>query len=210
MHVRSFMIVGLLATACAGPRPLTLSSSETITADDYEDVLDAWTRNDRVYDILVSKLFVYATFHSPEFRRAFALRHTNVYGPGAEEARRLMVTAPEHEVYIEFFFSAYTPDRKANDFDEEDSIWRVTLEGQDGAAVVGEVMSINPTANIRVIYPYITTFSKTYAVRFPRTTEDGQPLLTSATDKFVMRLASALGEASMTWDLLPTATVPPE
>lgn len=204
-------LIALLAACagCANQGPLTLAPSGTITADDYESVLDAWTRSDKVYDILESKLFVYATFHSPAFRRAFVLRHTAVYGKGAEEAQRLIVTKPEYEEHLEFFFSAYTPDRAANDFDQEDSIWRVTLRGDDGEPVIGEVVKITPTSNIRVIYPYITAFSKTYAVRFSRTTEEGAPVLTSATTQFEVRMVSAIGEAVLTWDLEPTADRPP-
>ena len=77
------------ATAgCAAQRPLSLNSDVVLGADDYEDVLDLWTRADEVYYQLDSVLFAHATFHSSEVRRAFALEHPNVYGPGSEEARR--------------------------------------------------------------------------------------------------------------------------
>jgi len=84
---------------------------------------------------------------------------------------------------------------------DADSIWRVTLEGQGGVRVDGTVRRVKTSANVRVIYPYVTDFARTYAVRFPRTSATGEPLITVATDQFVLRLTSAIGEARMTWRL---------
>jgi len=182
---------------------VSLSPRAGITADDYDEVLNRWTRRDRVYDRLRSVLFVDATFHSPEFRVAFLARHREVYGRGSEEARRLALTETEEGVEegLEFFISAWTPQVHDNDMSDADSIWRVTLEGQGGVRVDGTVRRVKTSANVRVIYPYVTDFARTYAVRFPRTSATGEPLITVATDQFVLRLTSAIGEARMTWRL---------
>ena len=60
-----------LSAGCAHHQPaLSLQPRTSMTANDYEKVLEDWTREDR-HDGLESKLFVHATFHSPEFRKDF-------------------------------------------------------------------------------------------------------------------------------------------
>src|SRR5688572_791877 len=137
VHVVS---VALWAAGCVTARQeqLTLQPTGGVRAEDYNEILKRWTRDDEVYDGLDSKLFVSATFHSPEFRRAFAMRHTDVYGQGSEEAGRLLLTSPEAEEHLEFFFSASTSSPQWNDFDKENSIWRVTLEGEGNEKVDGK------------------------------------------------------------------------
>jgi hypothetical protein len=197
------------AFACAGETPSTLSlqPNREVTAEDYDDVLKRWTRHDTVYQGLDSKLFVHATFMSPEFRRAFALRHTEVYGPGSEETA-VLITNPEAEEQLEFFFSASTSSPQWNDFDKENSIWRVTVEGDDHERVDGKVRRIRPSANMRIIFPYISDYAKTYVVRFPRTTPSQKAVITASTREFDLKVSSALGQATLSWNLNPTAPPP--
>lgn len=199
------LLLGSLAIAsgqggCASPRPLLLNSDEVLGADDYEDVLGLWSRADEVYYKLDSVLFAHATFHSSEVRRAFALEHPNVYGPGSEEARRLLLLRPDAEAAHEFFLSASTREQSWNDFDKPDSIWRITLQTDELPAVDGQVERVKTSANLRVIYPYITDFARTYSVRFPLTV-DGQPVLGPTTKVMRLSIISALGTATMTWRL---------
>jgi len=200
-------ILNLLCIAgCVAPRAiLSLQPRSTIGSDDYERILDDWTREDRLYDGLDSKLFVHSTFHSPEFRKTFLLRHPDVYGRGSETARRLALTLPDGVEEIEFFFSAFTSDVKWNDFDQEDSIWRVVLKGDETEPVDGQVSRVKTTANLRAIYPFITDFSRTYVVRFPRTDAGGMPVISSSSRSIELRFLSALGTAELVWALKPLA-----
>lgn len=203
--VRSALLLGLVCgvgAGCAAPRPLVLNSNQTLGADDYEEVLAAWTRSDEVYHDLDSVVFAHCTFHSSELRRAFGLRHPNVYGPGSEEAARLALTRIDAEHAHEFFLSAATGDPKWNDFDRPDSIWRVTLQIDESDPVDGTVDRVKTSANLRVIYPFITDYAKTYRVRFPLATE-GRALIPPQTRVLRMRIISALGTATMQWRLTP-------
>jgi hypothetical protein len=190
--------------ACAGPERLSLQPRPDLTPDDYEDVLDAWTDEDKLYDRLDSIMFVFATFHSPEFRKAFLLAHSDVYGPGSETASHLALTDPEAEHSHEFFLSVSTSRPEWNDLDKnKESIWRVTLTGEGEEVVPGTVEKIRTTANIRAIYPFITDFAKTYRVRFPLTTVGGKPILSNNTGQLTLRIASALGSCELIWHLQP-------
>lgn len=196
------LVLSLLLGGCASGEPLRLTPRNGLTADDYGDVLDQWTRHDEVYNALESIMFVHVTFHSPEFRKAFLLRFPDVYGPGSEAASRLTLTNPSAELFHEFFVSVYTSDIRWNDFAKgEESIWRITLVGEDGESVPAAVERVKPTANIKEFYPFITNFARTYLVRFPLTGVEGKPLITGSTSKFSLRIASAIGKAEMEWSL---------
>lgn len=199
-----------LGAACARsePRRVRLQHLSAPAAEDYDEVLERWTRSDKVYSLLEARLFVSATFHSPEFRQAFAVAHPNVFGPGSDEARRLASLEGGAEENFEFFFSAYTANATWNDFGKEDSIWRVTLEGDDGERVDGVVTRLRTNANQRVMYPYVSAWAKTYTVRFPRTGAAGQLLISPASKQFTLRFTSALGEGVLTWHLEPSELRP--
>ena len=197
----------LFALSCAGPERLSLQPRVDLAPDDYEDVLASWTQDDKLYDRLDSIMFVFATFHSPEFRKAFLLAHADVYGPGSETASHLTLTDPEAEHEHEFFLSVSTARVEWNDLDKnKESIWRVTLVGEGDEVVSGTVEKVRITANIRAIYPYVTDFAKTYRVRFPLTTVSGKPILSNKTGQLTMRIASTLGTCEMTWYLQPSVT----
>lgn len=202
MHKASALVF-LVGLACATPGPVSLDSNKEVRAEDYEKVLAKWTRTDQIYSQLYSVMFVHATFHAPEFRRGFLVRHPDVYGPGSEEASRLLLTKPEGELQHEFFLSASTSTSKWNDLADDDSIWQVSLQGDDREPVDAKVERVKTTANLRVIYPYITDYARTYAIHAPLVSPIGEPVLTKDTRRLTLRIASALGEAKLVWELIP-------
>jgi hypothetical protein len=210
--IAAFALVG--AASCATGNDyqgqVSLEPTQVITAADYDEVLKRWTRHAKVYDKLDTKLFCYATFHSPEFRKAFLLHHEHIYGRGSDEARRLSLAQEGAEENLEFFFSAYTPDPHWNDFDSSSSIWQITLEGDDpNARVEGTISKLKINANLRAIYPYISDFAKVYAMRFPTVTDDGRPILTGQTKHMILRIVSAIGQAQMSWEFRPVSAPGP-
>lgn len=198
------------ACQSAASQRLTLQPRLDLTAEDYDAVLRRWTRSATIYDRVDSILFAHATFHAPEFRRAFVNTHFDVYGPGSEEASRLLLTQPEAEEQIELFLSASTSNHAWNDFHEPRSIWRITLTSDDIEPVDATVTRVKPNANLRVIYPYITDFARTYSLRFPRVGPSGRPLLSPGTRRLTLRIISALGEAEMVWRFAPLPGALPE
>jgi hypothetical protein len=197
------ILVAALLVGCAHDPVVSLNASQALDADDYDDTLDRWTRSDEIFNKLYSVMFLHGTFHSPEFRRAFLVRHPNVYGPGSEEANRLMLTKPEGEVEHEFFLAVSTPTRAWNDLGQNDSVWRVTVQGDDGELVEAKVERVKTSANLRAIYPYITDYARTYAVHVPLSSASGAPVLTPQTKKLTLKVASALGDAILVWQFKP-------
>lgn len=196
--------VGLAAGACTSPTPaLRMRPVEGLTPDDYQEVLERWSRRDEIFNGLFSVMFLHATFHAPEFRRAFLLHFPDTYGRGSDEARRLTLAEPSAETHWEFFLSASTPRPRWNDLAQPDSIWHVTLRADEGPEVDAKVREIDLNANLRVFYPYLTPYSRGYGLEFPLTTLEGKPLISSSTREIVLRVSSALGTAEMRWALEP-------
>jgi hypothetical protein len=199
--------VGLAGCASSPPKASLFGPpSRKIAAEDYKDVLRIWTRSYKIYQGLENKLFASATFHAPEFRRAFAIAFPEIYGHGGEITRRELVELTgDVEQFHTFFLTAYTPERGWNDFAKQDSIWRINLIGSDEVAVdPAEVIPVKIDANIQAVYPYITRFDEAYLVRFPLTDAMHRLVLDPKSTSATLRLASALGVAEMRWELIPT------
>ena len=135
---------------------------------DYPKVLETWTKSAKIYQDLDTKMFITGTFHSPEFRRVFALAFPDIYGHGGNVTRRELVDLTDDiEQYLNFFVAVYTADRKWNDLNKPDSIWRLSLVGSEGVTVSpSEIVQVKIDANLHAVYPYIDRFDKAYLVRF--------------------------------------------
>ncbi len=201
----SAIILVLLVTGCAEPRPAVLyGPTGELTADDYEAVLKTWTQAHKHYDGLFDNIiFFSATYHSPEFRRAFAVAFPDIYGHGGDVTRRELVDLTDGiEQFHTFFFVAYTPEDDWNDFNKDDSIWRMTLTGSTGvSAGPHEIVLVNIDENLRSVYPYIGRFDEAYLVRFPLTDSLEQLLVPPEATSFTLQIISALGKTEATWPL---------
>lgn len=206
-HLGCLMVLAI--TSCASQRIGSLSSTgRPLEAKDYPEILTTWTSEDKVYSGVENKVFATATFHSSEFRRAFAVAFPELYGRGGEITRTELVDLTgDVEQYYNFFLAVYTPDTKWNDFSNNDSIWRVTLIGSSEVAVdAHEIVPIKTDENLRAVYPYVTRFDKCYLVRFKLTDAMNRMVLDQATSSFSLRLASAIGIAEMKWKVLAANT----
>lgn len=215
---RGRMVVLALAlcgcTTWAPPRPgqpeVSPAPRGRSARDAFRRELRTWTRQDKIYGGLDNKLFVSATYHAPAFRRAFAIAFPDIYGHGGKITRRELVDMTDGiEQHHNFFIAAYTPDARWNDFSREDSIWRMSLYskvlGEDGMGEAevspDEIVPLKIDENLRAVYPYISRFDHIYLVRFPLVDALQRPLVDVGTSEVVLRIASALGVATMRWPM---------
>jgi hypothetical protein len=201
----ALMIVGLCGCTPQVRPGVLHGPSRVLQPSDYKVVLKTWTRSAKIYQGLDSQMFVTATFHSPEFRRVFALAFPEIYGHGGNITRRELVDLTHDiEQYLTFFVSAYTADRKWNDLAKPDSIWRLSLEGEDGVSVSPtEIIPVKIDANLQAVYPYIDRFDKAYLVRFKLADPMNRLVVKSSSDHFNLKVVSALGKANLRWALEP-------
>jgi hypothetical protein len=197
----------LLMVACVPHSRASLYGSQAnLTAEDYAQTLDRWTRSDRVYRDFDTMLFVTATLHSSELRRAFALAFPEIYGHGGTITKRELVDLTgDVEQFHNFFIAVYTPNDKWNDLARPDSIWHLTLIGSDDKVAVdlSSIETVKIDANLREVYPYLSQFDKAYLVRFPLTDAMHHLVLEPQSTRATLRMASALGVAEMHWELQP-------
>ena len=206
----SFLVTfGIILTSgifpsCSHSRPLHLfGPTLEVGAEDYEDVFCTWTRSSQIYQGLDVKMFIDATYHAPEFRRAFAQAFPDVYGHGGDVTRRELVELTDNvEQYHTFFLSVHTPVIKWNDLERDDSIWRLRLTSSNQASVApSKILPVKIDENLRVVYPHIDRFDQAYLVRFPLSDSQGQAVLAPGIKDFRLRIASALGNAELSWKI---------
>jgi hypothetical protein len=146
-------------------------------------------------------MFAAATYQSLAFREARVQRLALFQHQTPDEVlRRLDDERKDANTYHDFFFGAHVPDPHFDDFDRRNSIWRIALVTDVGEALPANVQRVGRSdLNMRAVYPYMGDFWVAYRFRFPRVAADGTPLVVPTTSKIVLRVASTLGTADMTF-----------
>ncbi len=178
---------------CSEIRQYAEIAREDRVSEAYLGVLKQWTAEKPVYAEFETMARVVATERSAEFNEAYRKESDRIQmsSPGEVQAGKAL----DSGAYLEYFFYAYVPEAKWNDFARGDSIWRVFLVAGDGAPVspvdLREVTKITPPVLDR--FPYITPHGKFYSVRFPALAAGGTP------PPRTLVLASALGQIRLQW-----------
>jgi hypothetical protein len=146
-------------------------------------------------------MFTAATFQTWPFREARVHRLALFQvQPTPVEQRHLVEERAEFESFHEFFFGAHVNNYRYDDFDRPNTIWRIALVSGAVETTPVSVQRVGRSnLDMRAIYPYMDEFWVAYRIRFPRTTREGQPVIPPGTSKVLLRLASTLGKAEMTF-----------
>lgn len=176
--------------------------SAEYTAEDYPQVLNRWTRMDKLLKELETTLNVHATWFSPDFSAAYVSRNADVFKLSRSRRQELeQRLAKEREGSYTFFVGAATFDFKWNDFDRRKSVWNITLINNSGEQVSPlEIKRAGPMTPVSTsFFPYLNKFSVGYHIHFPRTLPDGRPLIRPETERLTLRFAGPLGLAQLHW-----------
>jgi hypothetical protein len=179
-------------------------------ATDYENVLRAWTRTERLIALseLDNFLTVTATFESWDFRWAYVVRYVEDYRLTIEQRKRLLEkTLDETRQHHQFYVALYGGDRRWNDLTKPDSAWIVRLIDETGNEIApDEIIAIQrPNALERTYYPYTSVFRRAFRIRFPRTLPDGRPTISPRAKWLGLRFAGAQGNTELIWQLAEPA-----
>ncbi|MBI4950341.1 MAG: hypothetical protein HY955_09380 [Deltaproteobacteria bacterium] len=181
-------------------------AARTLTEEDaYLKVMNAWTRGVKVYEGLETKLYASATYKGIAFREAYIGRYAKDNQLDEGYAKALRERESElSEKYNEFFFTAYTPMDKWNDFDDPSSIWKLYLEDGNGSRLapvsIARLDASDPL--LREFFPYMDLWSTAYTVKFPKYSETGtEPIPGANTKSMRLVITGVLGKGELVWKL---------
>ncbi len=174
---------------------------------DYFDILDSWTRVEKVYEGIEPRLILRATYKNRLFRYAYIDRYVDDYnlGPRYKEAMRKKALELS-TLYNEFIFAAHTPTESWNDFDRRDSIWKLYLEDNLGNRLTPiSIDKLDPKDPLlHEFFPYIGLWSSIYIIRFPKYSESGTESIPGAdTDYLRLKVAGTIASGELVWQLTP-------
>jgi hypothetical protein len=206
--VRRSALIGFVALAVASCAQTAQEgavdfspTTRHLRADDYDEVLQRWSRHQKVVSEVGTVLEVWAVLQGPEFREAYVERYADVYRLGEAERDALHDTQVKRSnQYYEFHVTAQSTEFRWNDLDSRESAWRVTLVDAAGNAIAPASIESPrmPEPYQKVFFPARTPFTRSYVIRFDREVDD-RPFAGAASGRLTLRFASPLGEATLVW-----------
>lgn len=206
MRFLATLVLATSLTACSHAPPMPGrfdSTGADVRAEDYPHVYASWTRDNRMYDGLENKVFLAASFLTPELRTAIRTAYPDVVGHGSVVTRDELTNA--QSAPNTFFLSVYTADRRWNDLDKPKTMWRLSIMTDNGMVDATEVIHVRMDANLREIFPVIGRYDECYLVRFPQiaSSSDGdKQLIDDKVTAVKLRMAAAIGETILTYDMV--------
>lgn len=185
-----------LACGCANLPPPRVGEPPPVARDAaseqaYQGVLARFTAKRAIYEGLETQLFVAATLEGPAFVEARVRREGEFKSASAAEvAAALEAERARLSGATEVLFGVHASDRKLDDFDRPNSIWRLALAvgGEERRPL--EVKRLGKaTRELRSLYPYLDDFWVAYRLRFPGALTAGQGA--------VLEVASTAGQARL-------------
>lgn len=179
-------------------------SHDPYNGGQYKAALKDWSREARIYRGLDVELIAAATFKSSKFRDAYSNEYARAYKLTDSEKIKLLKDQKNAALaYNDFLLVAYVPDKKLNDFNKKDSIWKIYLTaGKSGLLNPLEIRKIKKVDAVTThFFPYITPWKSVYMVRFPATSPAaGKSIVDSGAENIKLVITSVLGSAEMVWE----------
>ena len=200
------------ATACVDPRISLGQGPREYVPSDYSQVLKTWTREQSLIDLseLDQKLNVTATYESWDFRWAYVVRYASDYrltiGQRSELLERTLAELKDdHEFYVALYSS--NANWRSADLSRPTSVWIVRLIDDQGTETAPSKIEsiIKPGALEQRYFPYTTVWRHAFRIRFPRTSSDGRPTISSNARWFGLRFAGAEGNEELVWRIEPSS-----
>ena len=204
----------LLAASCATTPPEVGEPGAELpdprAEERYQAALRRATEHREVYSDLDTKFYVAATYQSADFREARLRRQAQFQTwPPERLAQAIARERTEASQVHEIAFGVMIVDRRFDDLDSRNSVWRLTLvtdQGEVSPLAIRRVGRANQ--DLRAYYPYLGDFWTLYTVRFPIAVQ-GRPLVSPSTSALLFRMSSTQGQVEMRFPVASaTATGP--
>jgi hypothetical protein len=205
------LLLSILPTGGCSGKGLSLAPPDTGEEIDYDDALDRWTRNQRLYQSFETLAVVDATYFSEEFLAAYLQEYRRVFNPLPAELEALTGKLRTRQERKEcFFVSIFTGERDWNDLALANSTWKIYLENDRGdrsrSTSISQVDKSDPL--FRHFFPHFRDFFEGYQVCFDRVLPQepgaaGLPamLLDGEVRSFSLDLRSTVGALKLAWEL---------
>jgi hypothetical protein len=203
----SFASLSLLL-ACATHTMRRETGPRSFTADDYESVYRAWTRDadDFEWGSMDDVLHATATYESWEFRWAYVVRYARDHSlDDAARDAMLRATLDDTRRHHRFYVTLSGPEFREQDLSSERSAWRVLLVDDDGRQTTPiEIRKVRrPSAAEQVYFPSINPHRQIFRIVFPAHHDDGAPTVPDDAEALRLRFAGARGQVELEWDFQP-------
>lgn len=196
MNLR-FLALTLLfiaAAGCAGKRTkidFTLVP-ERILGDVKQNV-----RTEKVYRDLDTILIADVFYYDQRIKQDFIQTALTKEWIDAGQAEKMMAESKLNEPKeVEFLAGVYTGDKRWNDFEKENSMWKVALQTPDGGWIAPASIEKLKLEKMRdaYLFPFLTEWKFIYRITFPKKELAGAA-------NYKLRFTSLVGEAAFAWDL---------
>ncbi|TAN63829.1 hypothetical protein EPN18_01295 [bacterium] len=172
---------------------------------EYLDMLNKWTKSVKVYDGFDTRLYASATYKERSLREAYIRYYSASYQMDDAYRKSLLDReVNEADRYNEFFFAAYTPEDRWNDFEQRDSLWKLFLEDSAGGRVVPVSVKKLDRSDplLREMFPYFDLWSSAYIIKFPKYSETGKDPIPNKDSKYLkMTITGIIGKGELIWKI---------
>jgi hypothetical protein len=201
---RLAVLLAIVLLGCATHTMRRDTGPRSFTADDYESVYRAWTRDadDFEWGSMDDVLHATATYESWEFRWAYVVRYARDHSlDDASRDAMLRASLDDTRRNHRFYVTLSGPEFREQDLSSERSAWRVLLVGDDGRQTAPiEVRKVRrPSAAERVYFPSINPHRQIFRLAFPARHEDGAPTIAEDAEAVRLRFAGARGQVDLEW-----------
>lgn len=198
------LLVCFVTAACGAAEPrVRLTEEWPARADEYDDVVDKWTRKGTLRGGYQEVLELAATLKTPEWRAAHAERDADNRGLQGEARAQLLAQAQAAAAGpYELQVMVTTWDRRENDLDRGvKSVWKIVLLDEQGMEIppLEIVKDKRPAFVVRAEYPELGDFAQSYVARFPREAK----ILGPGVKKVRLRISSSRGGLELVWNDAP-------
>jgi len=169
---------------------------------EYSKALNKWTRSETVYSQFETRIHVTATYRSQEFNIAYLKEYERIY-PAAVEEKGPPAPAISDPEGREFILYIYTPEKDSNDFDKQNSIWKIFLiddrENRIELIDVRRIRKITPV--IESFFPYVNQYyGVTYRIRFPASLQGTETNGDALKKPLRLMITGVLGKLELAWN----------
>ncbi len=172
----------------------------TMQRDAVMDMVGQNVRTEKVYRDLDTILIADVLLYKPEIKRSGVKQAKDEGRIDAEQDKEMFADIADKESKeVEFLAGVYTGDKRWNDLDKNNSMWRVTLKTADGSWVTPSSITKLKLDKMQDawLFPFLTEWKYAYRIVFPKT-----PAI-AGVNSYTLRITSVVGEGTFNWDLTP-------